>query len=132
MPSYPLKACGWWPARALTPHESRQRVIPFRVSIWRDRRVVLYAGSRSSECHLSEGQHGRRPVPFGPANSAVGQGLHDDASTAPLLIVTHSHLLDGSLRSARGLPPFLPAFDTGLPVPCRGKVLSLIHQRGKS
>lgn len=28
--AYPLKACGWLPARALTPHESRQQVIPIR------------------------------------------------------------------------------------------------------
>jgi len=52
VPSYPLKACGWLPARALTPHESRQRVIPFRVSILRDRRVVLYAGSHLGEYHV--------------------------------------------------------------------------------
>jgi hypothetical protein len=69
-------------------------------------------------------QHGLRPIPFWACHSAVGQGLggcRDDASSAPLLIVTHRHLLDGSLRSARGLPPFLPAFDTGSPVPRRGK-----------
>ena len=132
VPSRPLKACGWLPARRLTSGESRQRVTPFRVSIFRDRRVVLYAGSRSSEYHVSAWQHGRRPVPFWACHSAVGQGLHDDASTAPLLIVTHNHLLDGSLRSARGLPPFLPAFDAGLPVPRRGRVLSPIHRGGES
>ncbi len=73
VPSRPLRACGWWPARALTSHESRQRVIPFRVSIWRDRRVVLYAGSRLSEYHVSAWQHGRRPVPFGPALQPLGR-----------------------------------------------------------
>jgi hypothetical protein len=73
VPSCPLRACGWLPARALTPHESRQRVIPSRVSIFRDRRVVLYAGSRSSEYHVSEWQHGRRPVPFGPAVQPLGR-----------------------------------------------------------
>jgi hypothetical protein len=73
VPSCPLMACGWLPARALTPHESHQRVISFRVSILRDRRVVLYAGSRSSECHVSAWQHGRRPFPFGPAIQPLGR-----------------------------------------------------------
>jgi hypothetical protein len=73
VPSRPLKACGWLPARALTPHESRQRVIPSRGSILRDRRVVLYAGSRSSEYHVSDWQHGRRPFPFGPAVQPLGR-----------------------------------------------------------
>ena len=73
VPSCPLRACGWLPARVLTTHESHQRVIPFRVSILRDRRVVLYAGSRSGEYHVSEWQHGRRPVPFGPAVQPLGR-----------------------------------------------------------
>ena len=73
VPSCPLKACGWLPARCLTPSESHQRVIPFRVSILRDRRVVLYAGSRSGEYHVSAWQHGLRPVPFGPAIQPLGR-----------------------------------------------------------
>ena len=72
-PSRPLVTCGWLPARCLTTSESRQRVIPFRVSILRDRRVVLYAGSRSSECHVSAGQHDQRPIPFGPAIQPLGR-----------------------------------------------------------
>ena len=43
-----------------------------------------------------------------------------------------SHLRDRSLRSARSLPPFLPVFDTGLPLPRRGKMLSPVHFRGRS
>ena len=73
VPSCPLRACGWLPARRLTSGESRQRVTPFRVSILRDRRVVLYAGSRSSECHVSAWQHGLRPIPFGPAIQPLGR-----------------------------------------------------------
>jgi hypothetical protein len=73
VPSYPLKACGWLPARRLTSGESRQRVTPFRVSILRDRRVVLYVGSRLSECHVSAWQHGLRPIPFGPATQPLGR-----------------------------------------------------------
>ena len=74
-PSRPLATCGWLPARCLTTSESRQRVIPFRVSIFRDRRVVLRfaAGSRLGECHVSAWQHGRRPVPFGPAIQPLGR-----------------------------------------------------------
>jgi len=110
-PSRPLVTCGWLPARCLTTSESHQRVIPFRVSILRDRRVVLYAGSHSDEYHARVCCMVRDQSHFGPACQPIWQGLHDDASTAPLLVVTHSHLLNGSLRSARGLPPFLPAFD---------------------
>ena len=39
----PDSACGWFPTPALP--ESHCRVIPFRVSILRDFRTVLYAGS---------------------------------------------------------------------------------------
>ncbi len=73
VPSRPLRACGWSPARALTPHESHPRVTPFRVSILCDRRVVLYAGSRSSEYQVSAWQPGRRPIPFGPAIQPLGR-----------------------------------------------------------
>ena len=73
VPSCPLRACGWLPARRLTSGESRQRVTPFRVSILRDRRAVLYAGSRLGECHVSAWQHGLRPIPFGPAIQPLGR-----------------------------------------------------------
>jgi len=153
VPSCPLRACGWLPARRLTSGESHQRVIPSRVSILRDRRGVLYAGSRSGECHVSDWQHGLRPIPFGPAIQPLGRvctlaphasagvttphpHLYSSLPTlAPALRLVQcrcSHLLDRSLRSARSLPPFLPAFDAGLPVPRRGKVLSPIHRGGES
>jgi hypothetical protein len=73
VPSHPRVACGWWPARVLTPHESYPRVTPFRVSILCDRRVVLYAGSRSGEYQVSAWQPGLRPFPFGPAVQPLGR-----------------------------------------------------------
>lgn len=49
----------------------------------------------------------------------------------PLLIVIHSHLLDGITASACSLPPFLPASDPHLPDARQGKVLSLHNLKGK-
>ena len=69
--------------------------------------------------------------PFWAGLSAVWQVLHDDASTAPALIVIHSHLLGGVAASACSLPPFLPASDPHLPDARQGKVLSLNHLEDK-
>ena len=46
--------------------------------------------------------------PFGPAFQPFAQVGFDDASTMPLLIVYHSHVLGVSLPSAGSLAPFLP------------------------
>jgi hypothetical protein len=72
-PSYPLATCGWLPARCLTSSESHQRVIPFRVPILRDRRVVLYAGSHSGEYHTRVCCMVRGQSHFGPAVQPLGR-----------------------------------------------------------
>ena len=71
--AYPLATCGWLPAHALTSHESRQQVIPFRVSIFRDRRVVLYAGFRLGECHAPMCRMTWNQSHFGPATQPLGR-----------------------------------------------------------
>ena len=89
-PSCPLVTCGWLPARCLTISENRQRVIPFRVSIFRGFRSVLYAASLDSSGYLvpldnvAEGDDSH----FGPACQPIWQGLHDDASNVPSLALT--------------------------------------------
>ena len=72
-PSRPLATYGWLPTRCLTISESRQRVIPFRVSILRDRRVVLYAGFRLGECHTPLCRMTWNHSRFGPAIQPLGR-----------------------------------------------------------
>ena len=72
-PSYPLATCGWLPARCLTTSESRQRVIPFRVPIFRDRRGVLYAGFHLGECHAPMCRMTWNQSHFGPAIQPLGR-----------------------------------------------------------
>jgi hypothetical protein len=50
--------------------------------------------------------------PFGPAFQPFAQVGFDDASTMPLLIVYHSHVLGVSLPSAGSLAPFYPCTPT--------------------
>ena len=55
--------------------ESRMRVTPFRVSILRDRRVVLYAGFRLGEYHAPLCSMAWNQSLIGACHSAVRQGL---------------------------------------------------------
>lgn len=78
-----LAACSGCP-------ESCQRVTPFRASIFRGFRSVLYAASLDPSGYLvpldnvAEGDDSH----FGPACQLIWQGLHDDASNVPSLALT--------------------------------------------
>jgi len=61
--------------------ESHRRVTPFRLSIFRDLRMMLYAGSFLSGYHTKCGLHGPEPFPFGPALNQRWQVTIYDAST---------------------------------------------------
>jgi hypothetical protein len=94
-PSLPSMACGWLPAQVALDKfraspESHRRVTPFRVSIFRDHRTVLYAVSHtSSEYHVCRYYVAEwRQVPFWACLSAVWQVLTHDASDTPLLALS--------------------------------------------
>ena len=72
---------------AFSTRESPWWVTPFRMSIWRGGRPVLYAGPHRSDGHPASAYGGAKwgPIPFGPACQPFRQVPTDDASTVPLL-----------------------------------------------
>ncbi len=100
-----------------------------------DLRMALYAGSHQSGHHALGYCMTRDQFPFGPTYQPFSRfsmtTLQTMKNIVSLLIVIHSHLLDGITASACSLPPFLPASDPRLPDARQGKVLSLHHLKDK-
>ncbi|MBI1877894.1 MAG: hypothetical protein HYR94_06650 [Chloroflexi bacterium] len=90
--------------------ESLKRVTPFPNSMGRDRRLLLYAGIRSSDCYVSLDNVAWIPSLLGLPLNQRGQVLLDDASTIASLIVSPSHLLDGITMSGSPYSAFSSRF----------------------
>lgn len=90
--------------------ESCKWVTLFRVSIWHDRRTVLYAGSRLGGRHARVWSHDLRPFPFW-ASLITGVGWF--SMTTPqrtFTCVVHSHLLNGVTLSGSAFTAFPSRF----------------------
>ena len=79
--------------------ESLKRVTPFPNSMGRDRRLLLYAGIRSSGCYVPLDNVAWIQSLLGLPVNQCWQVLLDDASTIASLVVSPSHLLDGIATS---------------------------------
>ena len=105
------------------------RVTSFRVSILRDRRVVLYAGFRSGEYHAPLCYMAWNQSLFGPATQPLGRVCM--TTPHPYL---HSSLPIATCSTGRSvgslLVAFLPRFQHGVTSPMpRGSAVSLSPER---
>lgn len=79
----------------------------------RDRRLLLYAGIRSSGCYVSLDNVAGIQSLLGLPRNQRGQVVLHDASTIASLVVSLSHLLDGITMSGS---PYSAFFSPLLPV----------------
>lgn len=93
-----------------TATQSRRWVTLFRVSILRDRRTVLYAGSHASGRHARVWSHDLRPFPFW-ASLLTGVGwVSMTTPRCTFTCVIHSHLLNGVTSSGSMFTAFPSRF----------------------
>ena len=106
-----MVSCSGW----FSSPESDRGVTPFRVSIFRDLRSILYAGVVPSEYYVHFDHAASTLVLLNPALRCVfhtpnqrWQVLLDDASSIPSFIINPSHWLDEVTTSGSRLIAFSP------------------------